>query len=319
MPQSAVNSINTTILERFSTLLSKERMAHAYLFSGPSGVGKSETALEIAKLVNCQDLAIKPCGQCESCRKIQKGIHPDITRITGSRLETIKIDDVRDLIQRSQLRPFEATKKVFIISNVEYMTTDAGNALLKTLEEPSATSLIILTTAVLDANLDTIRSRCHIVNFFTLSVKDLAQILQSDYDMEHSWAQFTAQFSEGSLGKAIQFNNQKFFKRKNQAIDEIVFGANAETYIKKIAGDKELAKEALDSLWSFYRDVLLFKAGESPNRIIHQDRLGEIKKLAPKYSFEDIDDILREIVKTVRMVRDNFNVKVALGLIKELI
>ena len=159
--------INASVVRRFSRLAANRRLAHAYLLVGPADCGKTQTALSLAQLVNCESETHKPCGQCAACRKIASGNHPDVHVIGNDEMDSIKIEDIRFLLGRAHLMAYEGKTKVFIIRNIERMTLDAANALLKTLEEPAANTLMILTTSVLEANLDTIKSRCHIVKFFS--------------------------------------------------------------------------------------------------------------------------------------------------------
>ena len=154
------------ILERFKRLHSANRLAHAYLFSGPRQTDKAAMAIAVAQMVNCQESANAPCLVCASCQKIASRNHPDVHWIGPQDQEAIKIDEIRQMLGRVALRPFEARKKVFILSNVERMTTEAANALLKTLEEPAPNTLMILCTSNVDICLDTVKSRCHAVRFF---------------------------------------------------------------------------------------------------------------------------------------------------------
>src|SRR5690242_13508236 len=140
------NLINKDILARFSTLTNRGRLAHAYLFVGPPESGKLATAYGLAKVLNCDQLnGSFGCEECPSCQKINSGNHPDLMTLSVGVGETIKIDDIRGFIQRLQLRAFEAKCKVAVIQNVERLTTEAANALLKTLEEPGKDTLLVLT------------------------------------------------------------------------------------------------------------------------------------------------------------------------------
>lgn len=124
-----------SVMDRFAKLRQKQKLAHAYLFIGPAFIGKKETALGVAKLLNCEqgDQINAFCDQCSSCLKINAGSHPDIHLIESDFGETIKIDQVRNLIAQAKLRPFEATKKIFIMQNIENLTVEGANALLKVL------------------------------------------------------------------------------------------------------------------------------------------------------------------------------------------
>lgn len=320
MSQVDLRYIHQSIMQRFSVLIKRERLAHAYLFFGSKGVGKSQTALALAKLINCMAPGqAQACDRCESCIKIDAQSHPDIHYIHNDDHETIKIDQVRDVIQQTHLRPYEAAKKVFIICDVERMTNEAGNALLKTLEEPSKNSLIVLTTSVPEANLDTIRSRCQTVFFPRMASNELAQTLQSDYDIEHSLSLYLAKSSEGSLGKAVSLSGKKAVDFKNKVIDQFVLSPDAADYIKKISADRAATSNALEVLWSFFRDVLMCYLGKESAAFIHQDRIPDIRAVVQRYQKSDIIDILREIINTLRMAKDNFNVKIGLSLIKEMI
>ena len=122
--------INNSIVERFSMLNKKERLAHAYLFIGPSNIGKGETALAIAKLINCEQSGVKAyCDICSACIKINSGNHPDVMIIDHEYGEAIKIEHIRALLNQSKLRPFLAERKVFIINNIENMTLPTDDLL----------------------------------------------------------------------------------------------------------------------------------------------------------------------------------------------
>ncbi|MCA9398748.1 MAG: AAA family ATPase, partial [Candidatus Omnitrophica bacterium] len=179
--------INTTIVKRFSILNQKNRLAHAYLFSGPAYSGKSETALAIAQLINCENnedgSLDNACQTCPACKKTMAGNHPDVHFFQTEYGETIKVETARAILESIQLRPFEARKKIFILRNAENLTLEGANALLKTLEEPSLNSLLILTTSQPEKILGTIRSRCHSVHFCSTSSETVKDQLEKLYDI----------------------------------------------------------------------------------------------------------------------------------------
>lgn len=307
------------VLKRFSALLKNAALAHAYLFIGPASVGKFETALAIAKLVNCA----KPvhdsfCGTCPSCIKIDKGNHPDVHVIVkGEDESSIKIEQIRELTSGSQLKPFEARTKVFIVRNCEDLTPEAANALLKTLEEPAQNSLLILTSAFVQNILDTVKSRCHLIQFFPLTQDKLEAELIKGYHVDKETAHFLSGYAEGALGKATQLNDNGLYRRKNEAIDQFVFLPGAEPFIQSIVADKERTKEVLSVLYSWFRDLLLVKSGAGEETLINIDRAGDLKRLEGKYSFAELEEAVSEIVKTSKLLEDNLNLKIALSLMKE--
>ncbi len=269
--------INVAVMERFRRLTANHRLAHAYLLAGPQGTAKTQTAWALAQLVNCESAAVKPCGECASCRKIASGNHPDVHAIGNDEMDSIKIEDIRFLLSRAQLMAYEGKTKVFIIRNIELMTPEAANALLKTLEEPAPNTLMILTTSVPEDSLDTIKSRCHVVKFF--------------------------------LKKEIIPFDRKVF-------DEMILNRNNDAFLKELSTDPQETSKALRLLLSFFRDVLLLKSGVSKAALVHQDCLKEAEKFAAR-RFEDLDLIMRQIVRTKGLVDEKLNVKMSLGLLRE--
>lgn len=139
------------------------RPAHAYIITGEEGTGTMETALGLAMILNCTGEGERPCGRCIPCRKIELRNHPDVSVVepTGS---SFKIDQVRGLISQIYLKPLEGSYRVMVLTGVERLTAEAGNSLLKVLEEPPGRSVLILLTDNVQALLPTIRSRCQTVS-----------------------------------------------------------------------------------------------------------------------------------------------------------
>ncbi len=312
---------NEEILKRFKILNARGRLAHSYIFIGPGSIGKSETALAVAKLLNCEKQMAGSeyffCDECPSCRKINSGNHPDIHIFAGTIEEGIKIEQVRELLSQIRLRPFEAAVKIFIIKNAEYLTIEAANCLLKTLEEPPANSLLFLTTAAADNILETIRSRCQAVYFYPLSSLALKERLREHYGIEKIEAQFLAYFSQGSLRKALELKETKIFLKKNNVLDQFVFSGQGDNLIQKISSEKEHTKEFLNILFTWIRDASLLKSGVPPEQMVHLDRLGELQQFVKKFPLPQLMDLEEDIVKAYQLLTDNLNIKLPLLMIKE--
>ena len=173
------------------------RVAHAYLFFGPDGVGKERVALAFAKALNCESGENAPCGECQSCRKIDKRAHPDV-RLVASEKELvdrgwierekgglpsaqIKNAQLQDLSDLFRHRPYLGRWKVVVVVDADLMNTNSQNRFLKTLEEPSADSVIILVTAHPEALLPTVRSRCQALAFGPLSTDQVSGFLKKEH------------------------------------------------------------------------------------------------------------------------------------------
>ena len=185
--------------------VANKMLAHAYLFSGETGIGKKMTALALAAAVNCANpQGENGCGECPSCRMIAAGGHPDVHTLGPDGAE-IKIDQIRQVQAELSLRPFQGEKKILIVDDADCMNTASANAFLKTLEEPPGDACIILVSAMPQSLLPTIRSRCQEVTFLPLPRHVLAKALVSRGLSEED-GRFLAALSQGSMGRALEMN-----------------------------------------------------------------------------------------------------------------
>jgi len=309
--------ISHDVMARFSKLLESKRLAHAYLFAGPKRTGKNETALAVAKLVNCERRTKEGfCDICDSCVKIGRLQHPDV-HIVAPMEALIKIDDIREMLTQSQLRSFEAKIKVFIIADVDRLTLEAGNALLKTLEEPAKDTLILLTTSVLDRVLDTVKSRCQICFFFPLSREALKQRFLADRQFNDLETHFLAFFSEGCPGRIAEGKAKDVLKRRDEAVDQFIFSDNDEAFVKKVLADDQKAVEMIQFVFCWFRDVMLLQLNITKAHLVNADRLSDLERSSRNYSFEELGRILDDVVVARKALDENFNVKIPLALLKE--
>ncbi len=185
--------------------LTSGKVPHAYIFSGPAGVGKRLSAMALASSLNCTEEREDSCGACNSCRKIARGVHPDVFTLSlPEQRKSIPVDSVRELEGRLATRPHEGRAKVAIIDPADRMTESAANAILKTLEEPGAGRFLILVTARISSLLPTVRSRCQVVRFNSLPIPFIKQLLV-EHGCSETQAATAAAFSSGSLDRAVAF------------------------------------------------------------------------------------------------------------------
>ncbi len=271
------------------------RLASAYLFAGPSGVGKFPAALEFARFVKCTRKAGgAPCGECKSCRTAKNWDNPDIMIIFPMPASVWESDDASDayaslrsmpylrpqfpkpafvlLSMVHQIRRFLSTPaslpggKFVIIADAHKMNTEAANAFLKTLEEPPPGSHIILTTDSAEALLPTIRSRAQLIRFKRLSTDEVSRLLVERFGFSAQEASAVAPLAEGSIAAAIKLASDDFAEARRQAlhlISEAAAGKLASLVEWASQAPKQLdyAQMLLWALLSLARDIAVAAAG----------------------------------------------------------
>lgn len=254
-------------------ILRSGRMAHAYLFRGPDGVGKKRCAQLMAAVVNCSSPDENgACGSCTSCRKCLSGNHPDLVMLSPDN-GTIKIDPVRELCRSLSYPPYESKRRVVIIEDIHTMTLAAANSLLKTLEEPPEQNLLILTAEASRALLQTVVSRCQVITFHGLSVDQTIHVLTGlQPELIREEAELLAGLSDGSPGTALILQKKELIERyrqlRNLLDDPQRAGGVNETLIQaeELASLKEDLPLFLGLLRMWVRDGLLGDAGTSGQR-----------------------------------------------------
>lgn len=253
--------------------LINRRLAHAYLFEGPEGVGKKLMALALVRALFCD--AGEGCGDCPACQKVDHLNHPDLHLLTAEGTQ-IKIDQVRKLQQELALRPLEAEVRVCLIDGADSLNPAAANALLKTLEEPLPGTLLILLSAKPEQLLDTIRSRCQRLRFNRLPRKRLADILEHRLELSEQDAQIMAALSDGSFKKAFGDNRDLYLTRRKRLLKALIALSDGSIFplfelAQELADDKENLSDILDIFQSFLRDLLLIRHGRPEQELVNLD------------------------------------------------
>lgn len=291
--------------------LATGKTAHAYLFEGIEGCGKRKTALAFIEALFCgRD---EGCGSCPSCRRIAALQHPDLHLIEPDG-DFIKIDQVRQLQRELSLRPFEAPRKACIIDSADRLNPAAGNALLKTLEEPPGSALIILVTAHANAMLPTILSRCQQLHFPALPQQTVEEFLVNT-GCEPDIARIAASLAGGSLKKAVEISADEGLADRKEILERIGSLSTREitplfAAAEELAANKEKAMETLDLLTTCLRDILL-RQGGSPE-VVNGDLLPLIERSAARFSPEEVMERISRVFEARYALQRNVNPRLAL-------
>ncbi len=294
------------------------KVAQAYLFSGPRGVGKTTTARILAKALNCENpIDGEPCGRCQMCQDIDKGRLPDVVELDAA--SHTGIDDIRELIQAAKYPPSRARKKVFIVDEVHMLSTKAFNALLKTLEEPPSHVVFVLATTEPEKVPPTVRSRCQHFHFQLLPVHVVAEHLMKvafteGIDIEEPASFMIAMASGGSLRDALVMLEQAWLfssgeKITERMVEESLSLSSVQVYVdflRKVAeGDYRGAVEFVSRLSSsgknplqFVRDLIVYLREALSYRLKESlNESGQSSSLGASFRKDWFYDLLAESIK----------------------
>jgi DNA polymerase-3 subunit delta' len=243
----------------------KRTLPPSLIFSGPEGIGKRLAAMALAQVVNClAPVEGDACGHCTACTRIARGVHPDVLVIAPGDSGSIKIDQVRDAIERTAYRPFEGKRRVVIVDDADALVPEAQNALLKTLEEPPAASTFVLVTSRPDVLLPTVRSRCQRLRFGRLSPGEIAHVLERAHGYSSDDAHAAAALADGSIGRALEGGSEDYVRARDAAAAVLTRIATASEPRSRLeaaksltdaGGDREDVARRLRAVASLLRDL----------------------------------------------------------------
>ncbi len=298
-------------------VLQGDRIPHAYLFTGIRGVGKSTTAIALARAVNCgTDLTFEGCGDCVSCRQLESGNFPDLITIEPDG-QNIKIEQIRELNRNLNYKPVSGKYRVTIIDHAEMMTDEAANSFLKTLEEPPPGNIIVLKVVDPLDLLPTIISRCQKVPFHPLSHSAVKNHLIKELGYDENTAWLAAGVSEGSLGRAVEICEEGFMEERNELLRHIMMLHRMsivqvlnmaieynKTYSKKTQASR-IDLYSLTGIWkTYFRDLLLTKVHGNHELLVNRDCSDRLAQIAEMYdadrlieSFFLVDNYQRDLLR----------------------
>ncbi|NTW71027.1 MAG: DNA polymerase III subunit delta' [Eubacteriaceae bacterium] len=293
------NELNKEILKN---MINERKYGHAYLFSGPKGTQKRKIAIEFIKGIFCLSEGERPCHVCSQCHKIESGNHPDFHEIRPED-ENIKIQQIRDMQKSMMIKPYEGDKKVYLVNSCESMGVPAQNSLLKILEEPSGSTMVILVANSKKSILPTILSRCQILNFNPLAKASFVTIMTDEYGTDADEADLLFQLTQGRIdeaGKMIRYPEKKNEYRIIEEHLDLLRKGNVEKIfdITKMAKEKGIDDIKLtDYLLIYFRNILINKALKVEN--YDEDCL----------TIPEINDIIERIIDIQSNTKINVNMQ----------
>lgn len=312
------------IKEHLTNAIKLDKVSHAYIFNGGLGSGKKTMASLFAKTLQCQEnnQDERPCGVCQSCIQSDTNNQPDIIWIKHEKPGSIGVEDIREqLVGDIQIKPYSSKYKIYIIDEAEKLTVAAQNALLKTIEEPPAYGIIILLTTNAEIFLQTIISRCVVLDFKPVSEEMVRKYLKDKYDTGEYESRFAVAFAQGNIGRAVTIVTSPDFAQLKSDVMRLVKYAKEMSVsdiineVKNVVNYKLTIDDYLDLLAMWYRDVLVFKSTNDTNPLIFRDDIAVIKNLASQISYEGLEDILNSIDKVKIRLKANVNFELTVELL----
>lgn len=290
-------------------------LVHAYLFVGPSHIGKTALALNYAQALNCLD-SDAPCGQCSACRKIERGVHPDV-RLVEPEGSVLKIDQVRTLQHEVALSPYEGRWRVYILPEFHRATTEAANCLLKTLEEPPSRVIIILTALRIEMLLPTVVSRCQILSLRPLPIGQVQDALE-ERGVEPEEAALVARLSGGRIGWAILAASNPALLEGRTRYLEVLENALERGRIYRMQAADQLSRhpenlpDILEMWLSWWRDVMLLSGGCKEGDIANLDRIMVLRQQAMRTGVTVAHSAIQTLCATADHLEHNVNPRLAM-------
>jgi DNA polymerase III subunit delta' len=331
--------------------VARESLPPSLIFAGPPGIGKRLIATALGQALNCQALRssttsaettgphapnrsqtpapsldaleLDACGRCAACARIARGVHPDVLVIEPGENGSIKIEQIREVVDRAAYRPFEGRRRVVIIDQADALVAAAQNGLLKTLEEPPSRSVFVLITARPDVLLPTVRSRCPILRFRPLPADDIAAALVARGATE-SEARAVAATADGSLGRALEASAGEVVEARDIANRVLAQAAASRDSSRRVesakdllaktgaggASDREQLASHLCAMASLLRDVEVLATGADARTLANADVRDSLDRLTGTYGGERGARAFAAVDKALVALQRNAGVKI---------
>lgn len=306
------------VVESLKRSLAEDRVGHAYIFTGPAGMGKKTIAHLFAGLLMCDHPVLgKTCGKCPSCLMFEKGSNPDFRRIHSDEL-SIGVDLIREIQSDVAIRPMYSKRKVYIVEDAVKMTDQAQNCLLKTFEEPPHYVVVILLTTNYEKLLETIRSRAQHLHFRRYTRDQVRKAVEDVYSKEQGMAELAADYSDGNIGLALELAGSGEFSQLRNGIFALLPGI-AKGKLRDILDFTTLVEEnrdsiglILDVMLLYYRDLLVLCETGNEKLLINSDKKDMILNNVRTHCSRRVIGNIGAIEAVRRAIKQNANVQLAI-------
>jgi DNA polymerase-3 subunit delta' len=288
--------------------------------AGQAGVGKHQFALALAQALNCE----RPregdaCGECLPCRKIAAGEHADVETISPDG-QFIKVDQMRQMSAKSQYLPYEGKRRVYIVESAERLNDAAANSILKIVEEPPPTTLIVFITSRPYRMLETIRSRCLMLSFAPLTSDELESFLKSYSRRPAEEIRMLARLARGSIGRALSIDLGEFREKRASMVELIEALALNRDTLKILSAAEYLGKKLereefevhMDALLILLADLFHLKIGEPAESLTNSDIAQRLERVAEIATLDEIIGWVESIEKVLKDLSRNVNRQMAI-------
>ena len=310
------------IIENLTNIINNDKVGHAYIFSGPKGIGKMKTAQSFACALMCDNFDGDSCGECKNCHLTFGNAHPDLKIVDysldsdGKQKASISVDAIREFKTDIYLKPFYAKRKIYILDNADKLTVEAQNALLKIFEEPPLYATVILICSNISKILSTIISRAVLVKFSALKSEELEIYFDKYYNNKDNKSIHT-RIANGSISdmiKNIEDSNSLVFR--NDILESVIsfFTKPLNTSFNDLycvfIKNKERKSEIIDCISVFVMDCMFLKSGIT-ERIVNADKKDIIKNIVRELTVKEIQNIEHILIMLNKKLSENANYKLA--------
>ncbi len=310
--------------------------SHAYILSGEKGSGKMMLAEAFATMLQCENPSDDACMECHSCKQSLSRNNPDIIYVTREEGKAnIGVDVVREkIVNDVDIKPYSNKYKIYIVDEAERMNQQAQNAILKTIEEPPEYAIIILLTANHNAFLQTILSRCVLIQMKSVDTESIKNILKNKYETVDYQANMVASFAQGNVGKAIALATDSSFNdvknrvvslcKKAGKMEEVQIADEVKAIKEENDADKKndnpdkfegFMDQMLDLITLWFKDVLLYKATMNDNLMLFKEDSFDIHQQANDCTYNGLNNIIDAIAKTRARLNANVNFELTIMLL----